>query len=247
MLTKARTKFIKSLKLKKNRKQEGLFVVEGTKNVLELLDSDFSTHSLYATEDFYNSHAEVLKSLDIEMLKSSESQLTEMSVFKSNEQALAVVKTKENNPLKAVNSEFAIILDGVRDPGNVGTILRVCDWFGVKKVIASEDSVELYNPKVIASSMGSFTRVKVYYTSVVEFITREDGPYYGTFMKGSDVHKFDFGNRGYIIIGSESNGISRELVSMINQRLSIPSYGSAESLNVGVATAIILDNLRRKS
>ncbi len=245
MLTKARTKLVKSLKLKKNRKQERLFVVEGAKNVLELLESDFSIHSLYATEDFINTHAKVLQLHDIEILRSSESQLTEMSTFKSNEQALSVVKIKENEALKAVNNEFAVMLDNVQDPGNLGTILRICDWFGVNKVIASEDCVDLYNPKVISSSMGSFTRVQVYYTVLSKFMGTHPGPYFGAYMMGSSVHDFDFGKRGYIILGNESNGISEELAELIDKRVSIPSHGPAESLNVGIASAVILDNLRR--
>jgi len=245
MLTKARTKLVKSLKLKKNRKQKQLFVVEGAKNVLELLDSDFLIHSLYATEDFITTHAKVLNLHDIEILRSSESELTEMSTFKSNEQALSVVKIKENESLNALNKEFAVMLENVQDPGNLGTILRVCDWYGIKKVIASEDCVDIYNPKVISASMGSFTRVQIFYTSLRKFIERNPAPYFGAFMNGSSVHEFEFGSWGYIILGNESNGISNELDEFIDQRISIPSYGTAESLNVGIATAVILDNLRR--
>ena len=244
-MTSARTKLIKSLKLKKNRKKEGLFVIEGEKNVLELVDSDFSIHSIYATKDFLNSHAKVLNRLEIEIFECRESQLTDLSTFKSNEQALSVSKIRKNQALKAEENEFALILDDISDPGNLGTIIRICDWYGIRKVIASENTVDIYNPKVISASMGSFIRVQVFYCDLEKFMRQEDRIYLGTFMHGEDVHSYSFGSGGYIVMGNESNGISESIVPLITSKLMIPLYGSAESLNVGVATAVILDNLKR--
>lgn len=246
MLTNARTKLIKSLKLKKNRKHEGLFVVEGEKNVLELLDSDFSIHSLYATGDFLDTHARVLNRREIESFACNKKQLTNISSFKSNEQALSVVKIKKNQQLKADDNEFALILDEIKDPGNLGTIIRICDWYGINKIVASESTVDLYNPKVISASMGSFLRIQIYYCELFQFMQQNEGHYLGAYMKGSDVHSYSFGSGGYIVLGNESNGISESIAPFINQKISIPSYGSAESLNVGVAAAIILDNLKRE-
>ncbi len=245
MLTKARTKFIKSLKLKKNRKQEGLFVVEGAKNILEVLDSDFQVYSLYVTDNFYQLNSDRLSGLNFELTIATGNQLAAAGSFKNNDQALALVKITNNQAIQADNNEFGLILDNINDPGNLGTIIRVCDWYGIRKIIVSEDTVDLYNPKVIAASMGSFTRLKIFYTDLIDFITSAAGPFIGTFMEGVNIHDFQFDRRGYIILGNESNGIRPEIEELVNSRLMIPSFGNAESLNVGVAAGILLDNLSR--
>jgi len=245
MLTKARTKFINSLKLKKNRKQEGLFVVEGAKNILEVLGSDFQVHSLYVTDNFYQLNSDRLSGLNFELTIATGNQLATAGNFKNNDQALAIVKITNNQTIQAENNEFALVLDDINDPGNLGTIIRVCDWYGIRKIIASKDTVDLYNPKVISASMGSFTRLKIFYTDLTKFIKNESGPFIGTFTNGVNIHEFHFDARGYIIMGNESNGICPEIEKLVNSRLTIPSYGNAESLNVGVATGILLDNLTR--
>ena len=220
--------------------------MEGAKNIFEVLDSDFRVHSLYVTENFYHSNIDRLSGPDIDLNFATGDQLASAGSFKINEHGLAVIKIKENQPFKVENDEFALILDDINDPGNLGTIIRICDWYGIHKIIASGDTVDIYNPKVIAATMGSFTRVKMYYTNLLEFLTANRGPYIGTFMTGENVHGFEFGTCGYIVMGNESSGIQPKIADLVNCRLMIPSFGEAESLNVGVATAVILDNLRRE-
>jgi TrmH family RNA methyltransferase len=222
-----------------------LFIVEGAKNVQELLHSDYLIQSIYCTESFLQVNSKVIKqkNLSIEMAESE--QLSRAGTFQTNKMALAIAKIKENIPLVIDNSEYAIILDNIRDPGNFGTILRIADWYGIKKIISSDSSVDMYNPKVISASMGSFTRVDVYYTELKNFMKVNSGPFYGAFLEGVNINKMHFSDSGYLVIGNESSGIDSSLESMMDFRISIPRYGNAESLNAGIATAIICDNLRR--
>lgn len=243
VLTKARTKFVKSLKQKKHRKEHGLFVVEGAKTTQEVLASDYEVQTLYATSTFLEANDFINNSVEVVM--ASRSQLTDMSTFQSNDSCLAVVKIKENKAFSVNDDEYALITDDVRDPGNFGTILRICDWFGIKKVVASHTTVEMYNPKVIAASMGSFLRTRIYYTDLHAYLATSKLPKIGASMHGKDVHTFSFPTGGLIVMGNESNGITLELQNQLTHEVTIPLYGQAESLNVSVATAVILDNLAR--
>ncbi len=245
MLTKARTSLIKSLKLKKIRIQEELFVIEGAKNVIELLKSNFLLHSLYATTTFLDVNRKLVKSLNAEIFTATDTQLAAAGSFRTNNSVIALAKIKENKPLSAGTDEFALILDDIRDPGNLGTIIRVCDWYGISKMIASTSCVDLYNPKVIAATMGSFTRVNLFYTNLKAFMENKNGPYYGAFLDGDNIHTIKFKSRGYIVIGNESTGISREISALTDYRITIPGTGHMESLNAGIATAVVLDNLYR--
>ena len=246
MLSKARTKYIKSLKLKKIRKQEQLFVVEGAKNIVELLHSDFQLHSLYATQYFLDQHYDLISNLNDEIITATDDQLANAGSLKSNHSALALAKIKQNIALIADPGEYTLVLDDVSDPGNFGTIVRVCDWYGIKKIVASNDSVDLYNPKVIAATMGSFTRVQLFYTDLEKFLGEMDMPVYGAYLDGENIHNLAFAKQGYIVFGNESNGIRNHLAPFIDKKIYIPGTGGAESLNVGIAAAIILDNLHRQ-
>ena len=245
MLTKARTRFIKSLKLKKIRIQEELFVIEGAKNVIELLKSNFLLHSLYSTTTFLDKNRVLVKNLNAQIFTATETQLADAGSFRTNNSVIALAKISENKPLSAGKDEFALILDDIHDPGNFGTIIRICDWYGISKVIASTDCVDLYNPKVIAATMGSFTRVHIYYTNLKEFMENEKGPFYGTYLEGESIHTIRFKSRGYIVVGNESTGISVEISALPYYRITIPGDGRMESLNAGIATAVLLDNLYR--
>ena len=245
MLTKTRTRFIKSLKLKKIRIQEELFVIEGSKNVIELLKSNFLLHSLYAKTTFLDNIRVLVKNLNVEIFTATDTQLADAGSFRTNNSVIAMAKIKENKPLSARTDEFALILDDIHDPGNFGTILRICDWYGISKVIASTNCVDLYNPKVIAATMGSFTRVNMYYTNLKEFMEKEEGPFYGTYLDGENIHTIRFKSRGYIVVGNESTGISSEISALTDNRITIPGAGRMESLNAGIATAVVLDNLYR--
>jgi RNA methyltransferase, TrmH family len=157
---------------------------------------------------------------------------------------------RENKFFSADENEFVLVLDDIRDPGNLGTILRIADWYGIKKVICSENTVDFYNPKVISASMGSFTRIKIYYSEISKYIENIDKKVnieiIGTFLNSENVHRFDFPTSGYIVLGNESNGISTEVEKYITKKITIPRFGHAESLNVGIATAVVLDNLKRR-
>jgi TrmH family RNA methyltransferase len=222
-----------------------LFIVEGAKNVQELLLSDYNIHSIYSTEIFLRTNSRLISKNNVPVIEASSEDLETAGTFQTNKTALALAKIKENIAQTIDKGEYAILLDDIRDPGNLGTILRIADWYGIKKIVASLSCVDLYNPKVINASMGSFTRVEVYFTDLLYFMRKNAGPYYGAFMDGDNVNKVQFYDQGYIIIGNESNGIDHSLLDLVDYRIAIPRYGEAESLNAGVATAIVCDNLRR--
>jgi len=245
MISKARIKFIKSLQVKKYRKEAQSFVVEGAKSVEELLKSDFELLHLFATKEFIQKNETALKNLKAEVQEARETELESVGSFQTSTSALAVARMKPNRPLPLRADEFALVLDDIRDPGNMGTIIRTADWYGITHVIASEETADFYNPKVINATMGSFCRVSVFYTSLAEFLSSMTVPVYGAFLDGQNVHQLPFEKGGLIVIGNEANGISAGVEKKITQRITIPSFGKAESLNAGIATAVILDNLRR--
>lgn len=245
MLSKARIKYIKSLQVKKYRQSEQRFVVEGAKSVLELLGSDFVADIVICTQEFINLNQPTLKRYSGEVLEVTESVLSDLGEFRTNDSALAIARMKPNNKVQVNPDEFALMLDDIRDPGNLGTIIRVADWYGISKIIASEDTTELYNPKVLHASMGSFTRVAVYYTELTNYLQVAAVPIWGTFLDGENVHTMDLGKGGIIIIGNEAHGISESIEKLVTRRVTIPRFGRAESLNAAVAAAIICDNLRR--
>jgi RNA methyltransferase, TrmH family len=243
MLSKAKIKFVKSLQLKKYRKQEQCFVVEGVKSVQELLASDFEVVLLLATNEFLSDNR---LPKTVETIEVTAKELAAIGEFQSNDSVLAVARFKPSSDLALELDEFALVLDDIRDPGNLGTIIRTADWFGITKIIASEETADFYNPKVISSTMGSFTRCKILYTDLASYLKGKKGArMFGAFLDGKDVHTVEFGRGGLIVIGNESKGISNELAGFITDRITIPKYGKAESLNAAMATGIICDNLRR--
>lgn len=245
MITKNQIKHIQQLHHKKGRQAEQLFLVEGAKNVLELLQSDFNIHALYTTAHFYQENLKLLQNSQIQAIEIENSQLERISTLESNNAALAVVQTKANQHLLA-EQEWVLVLDDIKDPGNLGTIIRIADWYGIKKIVASEQSVELYNPKVIAATMGSFTRVALYYCDIATYMQAlPKAHFYGAVMNGSSIYQQKFGKEGYLVIGNESHGISATIQNMLSAKITIPGRGGAESLNAAIATAIILDNVFR--
>jgi TrmH family RNA methyltransferase len=244
MISKAKAKYIKSLQVKKYRKQEQSFIVEGEKGVIELLGSGFTTTIVCGTREFLESHSESIKN-DTEVIEVSAAEIESIGSVETNDSVLAVARMKANERPEISGSEYALVLDDIRDPGNLGTIIRTADWYGVKDIIASEETADFYNPKVIRSTMGSFCRVNVFYTSLQEFITNTKLPVYGTFLGGLSVHKVKFGRGGLIVIGNESKGISAGVENLVTQKLTIPRFGTAESLNASVAAGVVLDNVRR--
>lgn len=241
MISKAKVKLIKSLQVKKYRKQEQSFLVEGRKGVEELLRSDFEVITVCGTKEFLRNH----NMGRAEVIEATPSELESIGSVESNDSVLAIARMKDNVRPSIGPDEYALVLDDIRDPGNLGTIIRTADWYNVRYVIASEETADFYNPKVIRSTMGSFCRVSVYYTSLVDFLQGADVMVYGAFLGGSSIHQFNFAPGGLIVVGNESNGISHEVAKFVTQKITIPKFGEAESLNVSIATGIILDNLRR--
>jgi len=244
MLTKNNTKFIKSLQLKKFRQKEGLFIVEGAKNTLELLNSSYKLKYLIVSEDFLDRHQKEINSSEIEPIIVKEKELSALGAFQSKTDALAVVY--EKTPPKYDSNGFDLVLDDIRDPGNLGTIIRLADWYGIKNIICSETTAEFYNPKVISASMGSIFRTNLYRRDLKEFLAEnKHRKIYGALLEGENVHQVKFEANGLLVIGNESNGIHSELISLITERVTIPKIGQAESLNAAMATAIICDNVFR--
>ncbi len=241
-ITLNQKRLIKSLQIKKYRKQEQCFLVEGAKSVQELVASDFEVSLIAGTQDFLSTG----KWNGIETVEVSEKELETLGEFQSNNGAVAVARMKDNEPLVVRSGEFAIMLDDIRDPGNLGTIIRTADWYGITRIIASNETADFYNSKVITSTMGSFTRVRLYYTDLEQYLASAKSRVFGAYLDGKSVYSTDFGNGGIILIGSESHGISPKLEKFVSDKITIPRIGKAESLNAGIATAVILDNLRRK-
>lgn len=244
MISKQQAKFVKSLKLKKYRKKAALFIVEGAKNVAELLSSEYEVTQLFLTQKFMDDYSSsISKGIEYELC--SEKELTDMGTFQTNEYALAVARMRLA-PFDLESRKFVIALDDVSDPGNLGTIIRIADWYGVDTIFASAGTADFYNPKVINASMGSFTRVDVHYMDLESFF--KENPtlsIYGAMLDGENVHDLKVENQVVLLLGNESKGINSSLIKYIDKKITIPRIGEAESLNVAVSTAIICDNLFR--
>ena len=233
MITKNQIKFIKSLSLKKNRQKEQLFIAEGEKIVAELLNSNFEFHEIFATNEW------ILKNTDVRAIKVNNSELDRISNLKSANNVLAIVKIKQDN--LSITDGLTLVLDDINDPGNLGTIIRMCDWFGVKQLVCSKSTVDCFNPKVVQSAMGSLFRVSIIYTDLDGYLSNIDTPIYGAFMDGENVRGIKFPKNAHLIMGNEANGISEEIEKLITDKVAIKNIGnSAESLNVAVATSILL-------
>jgi RNA methyltransferase, TrmH family len=245
MISKAKVKHLRALQVKKYRKEQQCFVVEGAKSVVELLRSDFDVVWVAGTDSFILLHERLLQTKKVEYGVATEPELIAAGAFQTNDGAIAVARMKENTAPELKQHELVLVLDDIRDPGNLGTIIRTADWYGIKHIIASTETADLYNAKVLSATMGSFCRVKVFYTNLIEFLTAYTGTIYGAFMDGVDVHTVNFSKGGLLVIGNEANGISHAVTQHITQRITIPRIGKAESLNAAIATGILLDVSRR--
>lgn len=236
MLSRSESKYIQTLSHKKQRELEGLFIVEGPKIIAELLNSHFVVRKIYATASWIENNASISEVVEV-----SEDELQKISNLQTAHLVLALVE----KPTMKRNAESPIViaLDGIQDPGNFGTIIRIADWFGIKKIICSEDAVELYNPKVIQSTMGSFIRVEVENTDLPTWFALNKLPVYGALLNGKNIKEIGKINKGVIVIGNESKGIRQNILPFIQKAISIERVGQAESLNASVATGIILSHL----
>lgn len=239
MVVKSQIKFIKSLQQKKNRLENRLFTVEGKKLVFELLSSHFIAHSIYST------NPDLILDKDLPNFLVNQKELNIMSSLKNPSDILGVFQMPKTKSIDF--SDWVIALQDIQDPGNLGTIIRLCDWFDIKSIICSQNTVDCYNPKVLQATMGSIARVNICYGDLSALISSSNSRVFGTFMDGESVYEQDLPDRGVLILGNEGHGISKSLDGIINQRISIPQFGntSAESLNVASATAIFLNEIRR--
>ena len=253
MLSKGRAKEIAALHHKKFRKESGLFLVEGEKMVDELLHSDFQTLQIIGTADWLGRHARAGR-MAAEVTEAGAEELQKISTLSTANQVLAVVKIPEPSQFpEDPGNDLALVLDGIQDPGNLGTIIRTADWFGIGHIICSEDCVEAYNPKVVQASMGGIFRVGVHYAELLSWLPaykkKHPHPVYGTFTEGEDIFNGNYSPQGLLILGNESKGITEGLQQLVDRKLTIPRFGlsGAESLNVSVATAILCAEFRRRT
>jgi len=248
MVSKAVLKYIKSLQVKKYRNQHQAFVVEGAKSVLELIRSGYELQHLFITESFLKEHTSLMaKGLKYEVV--TETDLVKAGTFASNNAALAVANMRQLPKLSIKPTELVIALDDIRDPGNLGTIIRIADWYGIKTIVCSETCADFYNPKVISATMGSFTRINAYYLDLANWLQQHkaDHEIYGASLDGTNIHQLQLKPTGIIVMGNEANGIKPEVADQVTKLIKIPAFGNAESLNVATATAIIIDNFRRNN
>ncbi|MCX7550825.1 TrmH family RNA methyltransferase [Xanthomarina sp. F2636L] len=238
MLSKNQIKLITSLKQKKYRLQHGLFVAEGVKTINELIASHFKLQQLYTTESFkINANLEILI---------TEAELKKISFLTTPNTALAVFKIPKTEPIKI--NQLIVALDNVRDPGNLGTIIRLCDWFGITELVCNLETVDCFNPKVIQATMGSITRVNISYLDLPKFLKDINMETFGAFMDGENIYKKELPNKGVLVLGNEANGVSKDIENLIATKITIPRFGNlqaTESLNVATATAILLSEFRR--
>ncbi|UYW01345.1 RNA methyltransferase [Flavobacterium agricola] len=241
MVSKNQIKLIRSLQQKKYRKQTHLFLAEGVKVIQELITANFELQNLYVTEDIFTSVAQNVREVI------SKSDLEKMTALKTANNCLAIFKIPTENATRPKGIQ--VVLDDVRDPGNLGTILRLCDWYGVSHLICSEDTVDIYNPKVVQATMGSIARVQVIYTDLQNYLSQYNGPVFGTFMDGENIYTANLPTEGLIVLGNEANGISETVQNLCTNKLTIPRFGNlqvTESLNVANATAIVLSEFKRR-
>ncbi|WP_338812252.1 RNA methyltransferase [Bernardetia sp. Wsw4-3y2] len=259
-MTNAQRKFLRSLQQKKERKATNLFLIEGAKIVTETLQATHSPYKikqLFATQDFLTDleNQNFLNNKvkgQIEIILSTSNKLSEAGSLKSNNAAIAVLEFPTLEVPKKLEN-LSLLLENINDPGNLGTIIRIADWYGIEHIFCSEQTVDLYNSKTLSATMGSFLRVKVHYGNEFEFLKLAEGNTFGAFLDGKNVHQSKFPQKGILVIGSESHGISEQLGKEITNKVTIPSFPSgngndtesAESLNAAIATAIICDNWRR--
>ncbi len=247
MISKSQISFIKSLHQKKNRKEHGLFIVEGLKSLSEFVNSDYIIDSIYYIENVMPKLVNL--SQNVKVYQISLTELSKISCLTSPQQVLALVKIPETELLTPdlIKGSFTLALDGIQDPGNLGTIIRTADWFGIRHIICSADTAEVYNPKVVQASMGSLSRVKIWYTDLSAFLKIADMPVYGAVLNGNSLYETAFGSEGIVLMGNEGQGIRADLLALISHPVTIPAFGKAESLNVAISASIICSEIRRNS
>lgn len=241
MLSKAKIKLINQLSQKKYRQQTGLFIAEGHKTVEDMMGY-FTTEYLYYTSD-YSGNKNANESCEV-----TYDELKKISRLETPQNVLAVFKMPVYEGVAINPEELTLALDGIQDAGNMGTIIRIADWFGINNIFASKNTVDIYNPKVVQATMGALSRVRVHYVDLVQELNRVDAPIYVTALDGDNINKCSLTKNGVIVMGNEGNGVSQDVMAVANKKLLIPSYPperpTSESLNVSVATAIVVSMFR---
>lgn len=241
MVSKNQIKLIQKLQQKKYRFQHQMFIVEGKKSILEFLHSNFNVEQTFVTEYFSDKLPKSKTTI------TTKEELKKISSLKNPDEGIAIFKIPEEQPIQ--HKGLILVLDDIRDPGNLGTIIRLCDWFGVQQLVCSEQTTDCYNPKVVQASMGSLSRIKIHYTDLQNFLSNTVLPIYATAMNGENVHQTVFQEDFILIMGNEANGISEEIFKLATKKITIPRFGQlqqTESLNVATATAILLNEARRE-
>lgn len=246
MLSKSELSFIKSLHLKKFRKEHGLFLAEGIKSVTEFLHSGYEIKTIFCTDAFAPNLNNI--SQKIKLIIINDAELRKITTLTTPQGVLAIIQIPKETPIKpeSFNNTFTLALENIQDPGNLGTIIRTADWFGFKQIICSTDCVDVYNPKVVQATMGSLSRIKITYTDLEETLRRINVPVYGALLNGQSIYSTNFGHEGVILLGNEGNGLSDKVLSLITQAITIPRFGQAESLNVALSAGIICSEIKRK-
>jgi len=242
MLSKSKVKYIQTLGQKKFRDQEGLFIAEGPKIITDLLEcAPAKIKAIYAVPEWINENKQLNTSIEITEIAATD--LEKISQLKTPNQVLAVLEYFQLPTTIQTENKITLVLDGIQDPGNLGTIIRIADWFGVEQIVCSNESADVYNPKVVQSTMGSIARVKVFYTDLVEFLHNQQTTIYATALEGQDINSIEKLKEGIIVFGNESKGISKEIMNLATNKITIPKKGKAESLNAGVAAGVVLSHL----
>ncbi len=252
MLSKNKIKLIRSLNLKKNRSATGLFIAEGEKLVFDLLGSGVAISEVFSTSIVARKALEIKSGLKVEIITKEE--LSKISFLKSSPEIIAICKIPVSEiDWDEIKDNLSLVLDEIQDPGNLGTIVRLADWFGIRNLICSEGCADLYNPKVVQSTMGAFARVKVHYVSIGEFLNHAkqlDIPSYGACLDGENLYTCELSVNGLVVMGNEGNGISEIAARSIFRKINIPSYPpghvTSESLNVAIAASVICSEFRRR-
>lgn len=251
-ISTAQKKLATQLDMAKYRRRLGLFKAEGSKCVLDTINY-FRCTLLAATESWLESHSRNLPAVPMPVVTAKKEDMAKMSHMSTAPEVIAIYEIPDDEfDATRIGDGLTIALDGVQDPGNLGTIIRLADWFGIEQILCSENTVDIYNPKAVMATMGAISRVKLHYCNLSEMLSalNDSIPIMGTFLKGENIFHDKLPNDGVVVFGNEGNGISEDLKTIINRKITIPSYPpgrvTSESLNVAMAAAIILSQLRQK-
>jgi len=248
MISKNKIKYITSLQNKKFRQKYNKFIIEGHKTVFDIIDSEYQVSEIY-TSDIAKYNLLINKS-DIELIEITEDEMKKISFFKTASDILAIVNFKNKDNIKHDYRGITLCLADIQDPGNLGTIIRSANWFGVENIVCSQQTVDLYNPKTLQATMGAFANMDIFYTDLEEFLSKTKLKIYGAFLDGENIYNSELAKDCIIIMGNEGKGIPKNIEKLVSDRITIPNFAGdklkAESLNVSISTAIILSEFKRR-